>query len=43
MAIQMHIQENGPWKVDKWPDNFPEEYKEETLAAINSEIPWGCL
>lgn len=34
--------ENGPWKVDKWPDNFPEEYKEETLAAINSEIPWGC-
>lgn len=28
--------ENGPWKVDKWPDNFPEEYKEETLAAINS-------
>lgn len=34
--------ENGPWEVDKWPDNFPEKYKESTLDAINENIPWGC-
>lgn len=32
----------GPWKITHWPDNFPKEYKEATLEAINSEIPWGC-
>lgn len=36
-----HI-EYGPWEISEWPNNFPEEYKEVTLKAINSEIPLGC-
>lgn len=33
----------GPWNIVQWPDNFPEEYKEATLKAVNENIPWGCL
>lgn len=32
----------GPWKITSWPKNFPEEYKEATLEAVNNKIPWGC-
>lgn len=34
--------EEGPWKIRDWPDNFPEEYKEAVLEAINNELPQGC-
>lgn len=30
------------WKIEDWPDNFPEEYKKLVLDKINLEIPWGC-
>lgn len=36
-----HIEE-GPWEITEWPDNFPEEYKEATLKAVNTNIPYGC-
>jgi len=32
----------GEWTIGEWPDNFPEEYKEETLEKINNVIPQGC-
>lgn len=38
---QAHIN-NGPWEIEEWPDNFPEECKKATLEAVNENIPWGC-
>ena len=38
---QAHVEE-GPWKINKWPNNFPKEYKKATLDEINANIPWGC-
>lgn len=35
-----HVEE-GPWSVE-WPEGFPEEYKIEALAVINSNIGYGC-
>lgn len=32
----------GPWSIDEWPEDFPEEYKEATLEEINNVIPHGC-
>lgn len=32
----------GPWKVDRWPDGFPECYKIPVVKKINCEIPHGC-
>jgi hypothetical protein len=32
----------GQWSINRWPDNFPEEYKEEVLNEINKQIPYGC-
>lgn len=33
---------SGPWDVNEWPDDFPENLKWEVLECINEEIPWGC-
>ena len=38
---QAHV-DKGPWEINKWPDNFPKEYKAATLEAVNENIPWGC-
>jgi hypothetical protein len=32
----------GEWSVREWPENFPEEFKEATLDAINEQITHGC-
>lgn len=32
----------GPWDIDSYPPNFPEDKKEELIRVINAEIPWGC-
>ena len=32
----------GDWVIDKWPEGFPEELKEEVLEKINNTIPLGC-
>lgn len=34
----------GEWRIydDCWPVEFPENYKEPVLSAINEEIPYGC-
>lgn len=36
-----HI-ESGPWSVSEWPKNFPKEYRNAVVEAINEEIPCGC-
>jgi len=33
---------SGPWSICKWPVGFPDEWKEDTTAAVNDKIPWGC-
>jgi len=33
---------SGEWTIDSWPKDFPEEYKIQTLGAVNSQIGWGC-
>lgn len=32
----------GLWRIEEWPEGFPENLKEVTLEAINCEIPHGC-
>ena len=34
--------EQGPWNISKWPDNFPEEYKEIVINEVNKQIQEGC-
>lgn len=34
--------EDGPWGISDWPDDYPEEAKNETLTLINEKIRWGC-
>ena len=34
--------EDGPWEIKKWPDNFPEQYKNRVIELVNKVIPWGC-
>jgi len=36
-----HI-DDGEWSIDKYPENFPEELKNDVLEAVNSEIEHGC-
>jgi hypothetical protein len=36
------ILSEGRWTVHEWPSDFPEEYENETLTAINDKIPHGC-
>lgn len=38
---QEHVTQ-GPWSINEWPGDFPEELKESVLEAINEEIPHGC-
>jgi len=33
---------SGPWTVTKWPENFPEQFRFATVAAINDQISHGC-
>jgi len=33
---------SGPWSINKWPKNFPENLKEIVLEAINDQIEYGC-
>lgn len=30
------------WEVKTWPEDFPTEYQEMALDAINDKIEWGC-
>ena len=32
----------GKWSVSDWPQNFPENIKNDVLEAINEHIPHGC-
>ena len=32
----------GPWSIDKWPEDFPYEFKNKVIDAINDEIHHGC-
>ena len=32
----------GDWSVDGWPEDFPEDKKDEVISLINENIPKGC-
>ena len=32
----------GDWEVREWPDDYPEDLKDDTIQMINAEIPQGC-
>lgn len=32
---------SGPWSI-KFPDDFPEKYKDYITEKVNEEVPWGC-
>ena len=34
--------EDGPWSINHWPENFPEEYKSTVLYEVNNSIQHGC-
>lgn len=33
---------DGEWEITEWPENFPEELKQNVLYKINEEIQHGC-
>lgn len=33
---------SGPWTVNEWPDDLPEDARPYALEAINETVPWGC-
>ncbi len=34
--------EDGEWGIWGWPENYPEEAKEATIDAVNSNVSYGC-
>jgi hypothetical protein len=34
--------EKGPWRIQDWPNNFPEDRKLELLKRINLDLEQGC-
>ena len=32
----------GEWVINSWPNEFPEEAKEQALDLFNSNVEWGC-
>lgn len=32
----------GPWEIMGWPENFPEELKEEAVILVNAHVDLGC-
>ena len=32
----------GDWLIECWPDDFPEELKEEVIKLGNANVPLGC-
>jgi len=36
------VTEKGPWRITKWPEDFPKYYKEEVIKRINTELERGC-
>lgn len=32
----------GEWSVNYWPENMPDDIKQDVLDKINQEIPYGC-
>ena len=36
------IVEKGEWSISKWPEGFPEKYKDMVLEKVNEDIEHGC-
>lgn len=32
----------GEWEIDKYPEGFPEDKKEEVLQMVNEQVEFGC-
>lgn len=33
---------SGKWFITDWPENFPEDLKEDAIAAVNDNVCQGC-
>lgn len=33
---------SGPWSIEEYPDNFPEELKERAEYLVNENVTFGC-
>ena len=36
-----HVEE-GDWSISEYPEDFPEELKDEAVELVNQNIPRGC-
>jgi hypothetical protein len=34
--------DDGPWSINQWPEDFPDELKDRVVDEVNSKISWGC-
>lgn len=34
--------EEGPWRINSWPEGFPENLKAKAVELVNDHIKWGC-
>ena len=32
----------GDWRINDWPEDFPEELKSEAIRVVNTNVPKGC-
>ena len=33
---------HGEWSIKAWPDDFPEELKDEAVCVVNANVKRGC-
>ena len=33
---------SGKWSITDWPENFPEDLKEDAIAVVNDNVCQGC-
>ena len=33
---------HGEWSIDNYPEDFPENLKEEAVRIVNENVPYGC-
>lgn len=41
-ADSEEVVRKGKWIIEKWPPNFPNEFRKAVRKAVNTQIPHGC-
>ena len=36
-----HI-DQGPWSINRWPQEFPVELRSQAVKLVNKNVPFGC-